>query len=292
MNKVLISSTLVIVASLFFVTNDAIINYLSPQGIKFYHFVFYGAPIFFSVPLYLALRGQFIEKLQATNYTMPIIRGLIFAPMPFITFVSLKNISLPEFTTLNMSSPIFAALLSILILKEKINSLLLLSLFSGISGVILVIQPGFENFNPFFLLVLFGSCLITFTTFIVNKYNKVTSPIGYFVYGGIFIHLLSIILFIIDPLFVDFITLILIIISSTLINFALFFMTFVFQQSQKYYASIFCLVYIQILWSVLIGLFIFNEHLNLLAIIGASFIVLSGIFSIPAQYKQINDKII
>ena len=71
MNKVLISSTLVIVASLFFVTNDAIINYLSPQGIKFYHFVFYGAPIFLSVPLYLALRGQFIEKLQATNYTKP-----------------------------------------------------------------------------------------------------------------------------------------------------------------------------------------------------------------------------
>ena len=68
-------------------------------------------------------------------------------------------------------------------------------------------------------------------------------------------------------------------------------MTFVFQRSQKYYASIFCLVYIQILWSVLIGLFVFDEYLNWVAIIGALFIILSGIFSIPAQYKQINDKI-
>ena len=97
--------------------------------------------------------------------------------------------------------------------------------------------------------------------------------------------------FIFDPLFVDFITLVLIIVASTLINLALFFMTFVFQQAQKYYASIFCLVYIQILWSVLIGLFVFDEYLNWVAIIGALFIILSGIFAIPAQYKQINDKI-
>ena len=67
-------------------------------------------------------------------------------------------------------------------------------------------------------------------------------------------------------------------------------MTFVFQNAQKYYASIFCLVYIQILWSVLIGLFVFNEYLNLLAIIGALLIILSGIFSIPAQYNQNKDK--
>ena len=110
MNNVLISSTLVIVASLFFVTNDAIINHLSSQDIQFYHFVFYGAPIFFSVPIYLLIKGKFVEKLQASNYTIPIIRGLIFAPMPFITFISLKNISLPEFTTLNMSAPLVGAI--------------------------------------------------------------------------------------------------------------------------------------------------------------------------------------
>ena len=285
--KILISSLLVTSASLFFVTNDAIINYLSPRGIQFYHFVFYGTPIYLSFPIYLMLKGQFVEKLRATNYTIPIIRALLFTPMPFITFLSLKNISLPEFTTLNMSSPIFAGLLSIFVLREKINPLLLISLFSGILGVILVVQPGFENYNPFYLLVLFGACLITFSTFIVNKYNTLTSPIGYFFYGGIIIHPLCILLFFLDPLFVDFVTLFLIIISSILINIALLFMTYAFQRSQKYYASIFCLVYIQILWSILIGLFIFGEHLNFIAFIGALFIILSGIFSIPSQYKQI-----
>ena len=59
-----------------------------------------------------------------------------------------------------------------------------------------------------------------------------------------------------------------------------------FQRSQKHYASIFCLVYLQILWSILIGIFIFDEYLNNFALIGAFLIILSGFFSIPAQYRQ------
>ena len=289
MRNILISSVLIIVGSLFFVINDAIINYLSPQGIKFYHFVFYGSPPYLLVPLYFLLKGNLKEKLQSTSYFIPLLRALLFAPMPFITFISLKNISLPEFTTLNMSAPIFASLYAIFLLKEKMNSLLISSLFFGSIGVLFVVQPGFENFNSYFILVLFGAFLITGSTVLVNKFNKVTTPVGYFIYGGIIVHPLSLVLFIIDPLSVNLKTYTLIIISSTLINAAILIMTIAFQRSQKYYSSIFCLVYIQILYSVLIGYFVFNEYLNFYAIIGALLIVISGLFSIPSQYKQIND---
>ena len=111
--------------------------------------------------------------------------------MPLITFISLKNIDLPEFTTLNMATPIFAIIFSIFLLKDKLNFLLFISLVTGITGVLFVVQPGFDNFNIFFILVLFGSFLMALTTFIVNKYNTVTSSVGYFVYGGVFVHLLS-----------------------------------------------------------------------------------------------------
>ena len=70
---------------------------------------------------------------------------------------------------------------------------------------------------------------------------------------------------------------------------AIFLATLAFKTAQKHYSSVFCLIYLQIIWSVLIGLFIFNEYLNLFAIIGALLIVMSGVFSIPAQYKQINE---
>ena len=289
MKEILISSLLILVGSLFFVSNDAIINYLSPIGIKFYHFVFYGSPAFLSVPLYLLITGNFKKKLKTSNYFIPLLRSFIFAPMPFITFISLKNMSLPEYTTLNMSAPIIASFYGLLLLKEKVNLYLLISLFFGVTGVLFVVQPGFDTFNPFFLLVIFSTFLITATTVLVNKYNNVTSSIGFFIYGGIVVHLLSLFLFIFDPLIINLEIFGLITISSILINAAMLITTNAFQRSQKYYSSIFCLVYIQILYSVLIGYFVFGEYLNFLALIGAILIVFSGIFSIPSQYKQIND---
>ena len=62
MRDILISSSLVICGSLFFVVNDAIINYLSPIGINFYHFVFYGSPVYLLVPVYLMFTGYLKKK--------------------------------------------------------------------------------------------------------------------------------------------------------------------------------------------------------------------------------------
>jgi len=288
-NNALIASFSIIFASIFFVINDAIINYLSSINITFYHFIFFGAPAYLSVPLFLLINGNLKRNLKCENYWIPTIRGIIFTPMPFITFISLKNITLPEFTTINMAAPLFGAIYAIIFLNEKLNIYIYISLTIGFLGVLFVIQPGFESFNIYFLLVLFGVTLITTTTTIVNKYNKVTTTLGYFMYGGFFIHIISLILFIWDPIKVNFYEFILITIASIFINMALFLATLAFKTAQKHYSSVFCLVYLQIVWSVLIGLFIFNEYLNLFAIIGALLIVMSGIFSIPAQFKQIDE---
>ena len=285
--NIFFSSSLIISASLLFVCNDAVINYLSPRGIQFYHFVFYGAPAYLSVPFYLFFKGTLKYNLRSTNYFIPLLRSLIFLPMPFFAFLCLKNITLPEFTTLNMSSPIFGVIISLLYLKEKMNSYIYVSLLFGVLGVFLVIQPGFENFNPYYLLVLFSAFLITVTSVIVNKYNKVTTSIGYFFYGGIFTHTLSFILFLFDPIMIELQLFFLITFASIVINLAIGLMVVAFQRSLKYYGSLNCLIYVQILWSILFGILIFDEKLNLIASFGAIFIIGSGIIAIPAQHKQI-----
>tara|TARA_B100000686_G_C16609435_1_gene872998 strand:- start:575 stop:1141 length:567 start_codon:yes stop_codon:yes gene_type:complete len=188
-----------------------------------------------------------------------------------------------------MAAPLFGSVYAFFLLKEKTNLLLFLSLFIGFVGVLFVVQPGFDTFNPYFLLVLFGAFIITGTTVLVNKYPAVTSPIGYFVYGGIIVHALSFILFFYDPLPISLNIFLIITISSILINGAMLIYTYAFHRSQKYYSSLFCLVYIQIFYSILIGYFVFGEYLNFYAIVGALLIILSGLFSIPSQYKQIND---
>ena len=288
--NVIIASFFIILAGTFFVTNDAIINYLAVSKIKFYHFIFYGIPAFLFVPIYLFFNGTLNKNLKCTNYYIPFIRSLIFAPMPFITFICLENIKLPEFTTLNMASPIVASVLAIFFLKEKLNFYTYLSLIFGFFGVLFVIQPGFQNFNIYFIVTLFGVVLITITTLIVNKYYYVTSAAGYFIYGGSIIHVLSIFFFIYDPLLISLFEFFLIITASIFINAAIFLVTTAIRMAQKYYSSVFCLVYLQVVWSSLAGIFIFNEYMNFYGYFGAFLIVFSGILSIPSQIKQLNSK--
>tara|TARA_B100001121_G_scaffold212568_1_gene186201 strand:+ start:115 stop:990 length:876 start_codon:yes stop_codon:yes gene_type:complete len=290
MNKSITNaSILLLIAGVFFVTNDAIINFLSQTEVKFFHFIFYGIPVFLCFPLYLIITGKLIKNLKCSNYYPPIIRGILNIPLPFTAFVALENIKLPEFTTLNMTAPLMGTLFAIFFLKEKLNKLTYLSLFTGFIGVSFVIQPGFDTFNIFYLVTLFGVLLITITTFIVNKYNDVASNIGYFLYGGILVHLISIPLFILNPLTVSLLEYSLIIIASIFVNLAMFFATTAFRIAQKHYASVFPLAYLQVLWSSLIGIYIFNEYMNLYAYIGSFLIVMSGIISLPSQIKQLRD---
>ena len=290
MNKSIINSTiLLLIAGTFFVTNDAIINFLSQTDVKFFHFIFYGIPVFLCFPLYLIITGNLIKNLKCSNYYPPIIRGILNIPLPLTAFIALENIKLPEFTTLNMTAPLMGTIFAVFFLKEKLNKFTYLSLFIGFIGVTFVIQPGFDTFNIFYLVTLFGVLLITITTFIVNKYNYVASNIGFFLYGGILVHMISIPLFIMDPLIVSSFEYLLIIIASIFINLAMFFATTAFRIAQKHYASVFPLVYLQVLWSSLIGIYIFNEYMNPYAYIGAFLIVISGIISLPSQIRQLKN---
>ena len=288
MNKSIInSSTLLFFAGIFFVTNDAIINFLSQTDVKFYHFIFYGIPIFISFPTYLFFRGQLFNHLKCLNLYPPVIRGILNIPLPFIAFLTLEHIKLPEFTTLNMTAPLMASIFAIFILKEKLNLYTYTSLLVGFFGIFFLIQPSFETFNIYYLYVLVGVFLITLTTFIVNKYNHATSNIGYFLYGGFFVHFISIPLFIYDPIIVSYFELLLIILAAIFINTAMFFTTTAFKIAQKHYASVFPLVYLQVFWSSLVGIYFFNEYMNIYAYFGAILIIISGIISIPSQIKQL-----
>ena len=151
--SIVYSSILLFFAGIFFVTNDAIINYLTQTDVKFYHFIFYGIPIYLCFPLYLFFNRTLKKNIKCTNYFPPIFRGFLNIPLPFIAFITLEQIKLPEFTTLNMTAPLMGTIFAIFLLNEKLNFLTYISLFIGFLGVLFVIQPGFESFNIYYLIV-------------------------------------------------------------------------------------------------------------------------------------------
>ncbi len=111
--KILYCSLSLIFGGSLFVIHDAIINHLTEIEFKFYHHVFFGSPWLILIFIYLYFTRNIKTYLGSSNYSILILRGFLFLPLPYMLFISLQNITLPEWTTLNMISPILGSILAI-----------------------------------------------------------------------------------------------------------------------------------------------------------------------------------
>ena len=286
--KILYCSLSLILGGSLFVIHDAIINHLTEIEFKFYHHVFFGSPWLILIFIYLYFTGNIKTYLGSSNYSILILRGFLFLPLPYMLFISLQNITLPEWTTLNMISPILGSILAILFLGEKINYFTTTAIFLGFIGVIFIIQPGFQYFSFYYLLPIYGAFTLALQSFLANKYSNITTTLGFFVYGLVPINLVSVVLFILDPL-INYQLFFISLFAGLIVLIGVYLVTYAFQNSKNHFSSIFALFYLQILWSLLIGIIFFNEYLNFVALIGAVLIVLSGILSLQGQKKQLKD---
>ena len=282
--KILYCSLSLILGGSLFVIHDAIINHLTEIEFKFYHHVFFGSPWLILIFIYLYFTRNIKTYLGSSNYSILILRGFLFLPLPYMLFISLQNITLPEWTTLNMISPILGSILAILFLGEKINYFTTTAIFLGFIGVIFIIQPGFQYFSFYYLLPIYGAFTLALQSFLANKYSNITTTLGFFVYGLVPINLVSVVLFIFDPL-INYQLFFISLFAGLIVLIGVYLVTYAFQNSKNHFSSIFALFYLQILWSLLIGIIFFNEYLNFIALIGAVLIVLSGILSLQAQKK-------
>ena len=162
------------------------------------------------------------------------------------------------------------------------------SFIFGFIGVIFIIQPGFQYFSFYYLFPIYGAFTLALQSFLANKYSNITTTLGFFVYGLVPINLVSIVLFIFDPL-INYQLFFISLFAGLIVLIGVYLVTYAFQNSKNHFSSIFALFYLQILWSLLIGIIFFNEYLNFIALIGAVLIVLSWILSLQAQKKQLND---
>ena len=286
--KILYCSLSLILGGSLFVIHDAIINHLTEIEFKFYHHVFFGSPWLILIFIYLYFTRNIKTYLGSSNYLILIFRGFLFLPLPYMLFISLQNITLPEWTTLNMISPILGSILAILFLGEKINYFTTTAIFLGFIGVIFIIQPGFQYFSFYYLFPIYGAFTLSLQSFLANKYSNITTTLGFFVYGLVPINLVSVVLFIFDPL-INFQLFFISLFAGLIVLIGVYLVTYAFQNSKNHFSSIFALFYLQILWSLLIGIIFFNEYLNFIAIVGALLIVLSGLLSIKAQDNQLKD---
>ena len=134
-----------ILLSVFFASLMVVlIKYLS-DTVNIYSILFYRGFFGFIFVLFFFIKIDF-NILYTKKIHLHLIRSIINALALYFWFTSLTMSSLADVSAIGNSAPIFATLLAILFMKEKIILSRVLAILLGFIGVIIILNPNFEYF--------------------------------------------------------------------------------------------------------------------------------------------------
>ena len=106
-----------------------------------------------------------------------IVRGFFNIPVMIFGFGALVYIPLEQFKAMNFLSPIIVVILSFLIFREKIYQYRILALIIGFLGTLIIIRPGYVEFNIGTIMVLISLIFWSFIIILSKYVSKDDSPI-------------------------------------------------------------------------------------------------------------------
>ena len=275
-----------LIASLLFSLMGGFIKVLS-QNIPSLEIVFFRSFFGFIIVLFLVYRSQI--KSKGGKKFLLFLRAILGFFSILIYFYLISKIPLNEVATYRKMIPIFTAIFAYILLKEKLKSNVIISLFIGFSGIILVANP--ENLlSKYTILALLSSILASLAYISIRKlknyYEAKTILLVFMGLGTLFSSILILIsLFFntsqhLDWLFspfivpkgVEWIYILLVVILSTT---AQLFLTKAYLVSKAGVVGI--VSYSSIIFSSLIGIFLGDPIPSFLTTIGIILVIISGV---------------
>jgi len=127
----------------------ALVKFTAGSGVAFPEILFWRqVPTVFLIFGWLALRGE-TERLRTARLPDHFRRAMLGMTGMFFTFGAPVLLPLAESTTLGFTTPIFAVILSALLLKERVGPVRWLAVALGFAGVLIIAQPGHSHIPPF-----------------------------------------------------------------------------------------------------------------------------------------------
>ena len=155
---------------------DAIAKYLS-SDLSFFQITW--ARYFFTVFWILPLMFFFFRKnlTFSENPKLQILRGIILFSANICFFYSISIISLAKALTLAFVAPLITTTLSPIILGEKVGIRRWTAVIVGFIGTLVVIRPGFIEFNLATFAALATGCLYGIYLIITRKLHSTDNPL-------------------------------------------------------------------------------------------------------------------
>jgi drug/metabolite transporter (DMT)-like permease len=125
-----------------FATMGALLKLASEQGLNAPELVFYRSLFSLPVILFWVLKRETLASLKPNRALAHVWRSALGLLSMGLTFQALILLPLADATAINFTAPIFATILSFLILKEHVGVHRWSAVFIGFIGVLIVARPG------------------------------------------------------------------------------------------------------------------------------------------------------
>ena len=220
---------------------------------------------------------------KSKNIKIQFSRSLVSVIETIFFVLSFKYLSLATAHSVASLAPIFVVILSMILLKEKVDKKLWTVIFCGLIGVLIIMRPGFEVFNIYSLLPLGAGFFFALYQVITKKASEYdsdeTSLFFTSIFGLIIITILSLIYW--HPLTASsFLILPIIGVMMTLAHYSLI-IGLARAPASKIQPFHFTLIF----WAIIYGYIFYGDIPDIPTFVGAGIIAFSGIFIIKNQSK-------
>jgi drug/metabolite transporter (DMT)-like permease len=270
-----------------FAIGDLFIKLLADAGFEPTEIAFF-LQLFF-LPLLLLLSpwiGGISAALRTIKLWLHVLRALCGVLIFYMMITGFKQLGLALAYTLIFVGPFFAALLSAIFLKERIGKYRLMSMAGGFIGILIVLRPGVEELNPAALGILLAAVFFAIATIIARKIGDEEPLLAFSLFG-------SVISLQVYGAFTFWDGAAMIPSGSQWGLFALvagFHVGGSLMTARAFSTTDTALVapfhYVQLLWGTLFGILIFSTVPDIWTGLGATLIVMSGIFLIYREHVR------
>ena len=166
---------LLLVAELMLSVMAALIKYLSPEvshGMLVFARNLFG--LMFLLPI-ISHRGW--HNLKTDQFGLHLIRSVVGVMAMYGYFYVITHLPLAEAALVKLSSPFFLPIIALIWLGERINHKTLWAIMIGFVGVVFVLRPGTETFQPVALVGVGAAAMASVAKVTIRKMS-ITEP-GY-----------------------------------------------------------------------------------------------------------------
>jgi len=210
--------------------------------------------------------------------------GDIGASYFFLT--ALFNMPLANATSILQLLPLTMALGAVLVFQEPTGWRRVLAIVVGFGGMFLIVRPGVEGFNHYSIYALVAVGFVTLRDLTTRKINRQVPSLMVTFFNAVGICLYSTIAMIwVDWVPVGLSNAVYLLTAAVLISAAYLLSVLVMRRGDISFIAPFR--YTGLIWALILGLIFFDHWPDLLTLLGAAVIVLSGLFTMwrEAQFK-------